>query len=94
MIETMFTGATVGPQGVQPDLEKLTAIVNWERPADALNLESFLMERWEAKYTTAHLDLKVALVSRPILQAPQYDRSNFIVTSDGCQEGLVAVLSQ
>jgi hypothetical protein len=117
MTETMFAGATVGPQGVQPDLEKLTAIVNWERPGDALNLESFLglmshfrdlvqsyakwegplhdlvkaaplkmpftkatyrrtlrdfklIERWEAKHTAAFLDLKAALVSRPILQAP------------------------
>jgi hypothetical protein len=42
MTETTFAGATVGPRGVQPDLEKLTAIVNWEKPADALNLESFL----------------------------------------------------
>ncbi|KAG2058758.1 hypothetical protein BDR06DRAFT_859714, partial [Suillus hirtellus] len=37
-----FAGATVGPQGVQLDLEKLTAIVNWEQPADTLSLESFL----------------------------------------------------
>jgi hypothetical protein len=36
MTETTFAGATVGPQGVQPDLEKLTAIVNWERPGDAV----------------------------------------------------------
>jgi hypothetical protein len=117
MTETMFAGATVGPQGVQPDLEKLMAIVNWERPGDALNLELFLglmshfrdlvqsyakwegplrdlvkaaplkmpfmkatyrrmlrdfklIERWEAKHTAAFLDLKAALVSRPILQAP------------------------
>ncbi|KAG2058754.1 hypothetical protein BDR06DRAFT_875619 [Suillus hirtellus] len=42
MTETMFAGATVGPQGVQPDLEKLMAIINWKQPGDALNLESFL----------------------------------------------------
>jgi len=42
MTETTFAGATVSPEGVQPDLAKLTAVVNWERPADALNLESFL----------------------------------------------------
>jgi hypothetical protein len=40
------------------------------------------------------LDLKAALVSWPILQAPQYDGSPFMITSDGCQEGLAAVLSQ
>ena len=141
MTETMFAGATIGPQGIQPDLEKLTAIVNWKQPTDALNLESFLgltshfrdlvrsyakregplcdlvkaaplkipyskatycrmlrdfklAERWTDNHTTAFLDLKTALVSQPILQAPRYDGSNFMVTSDGCQEGFAAVLSQ
>lgn len=42
MTETTFAGATVGPEGVQPDLAKLTAVVKWEQPPDALNLESFL----------------------------------------------------
>ena len=37
-----FAGATIGPNGVQPDLTKLTAIVNWKRPTNALNLSSFL----------------------------------------------------
>jgi hypothetical protein len=42
MTETTFAGATVGPQGVQPDLQKLMAVVNWMQPTDTLNLESFL----------------------------------------------------
>jgi hypothetical protein len=46
------------------------------------------------KHTAAFLNLKAALVARPILQAPRYDGSNFIVTSDRCQEGFAAVLSQ
>ena len=37
-----FAGATVGPNGVQPDLSKLMAIVNWKRPENALNLPSFI----------------------------------------------------
>ncbi|KAG2063210.1 hypothetical protein BDR04DRAFT_1038859 [Suillus decipiens] len=41
-METTFVGATVGLKGVQLDLVKLTAVVNWEQPQDALNLESFL----------------------------------------------------
>ncbi|KAG2748792.1 hypothetical protein P692DRAFT_20643977, partial [Suillus brevipes Sb2] len=49
---------------------------------------------WEEKHTKALLDLKAALVSKPILQAPKYDGSNFVVTSDGCAEGFAAVLSQ
>ena len=42
MTTAEFAGATVGPNGVQPDLSKLTAIVNWKTPANALNLSSFL----------------------------------------------------
>ncbi|KAG2352392.1 hypothetical protein BDR07DRAFT_1437863 [Suillus spraguei] len=34
------------------------------------------------------------MVQYPILQAPRYDGSNFIVTSDGYAEGFAAVLSQ
>ena len=141
MTETTFAGATVGPQGVQPDLTKLTAVVSWPQPMDALNLESFLgltshfrdliqnyskregplrdlvkaapltipytkttyrrtlrnfklQDLWEEKHTKAFLDLKTALVSKPVLQAPRYDGSNFVVTSDGCMEGFAAVLSQ
>lgn len=40
--ETVFAGATVGPKGVTPDLAKLTAIVDWEQPLNALILASFL----------------------------------------------------
>ncbi|TFY79122.1 hypothetical protein EWM64_g4890 [Hericium alpestre] len=42
MTEAVFAGARVGPDGVLPDLTKLTAIVDWAQPADALNLTSFL----------------------------------------------------
>lgn len=141
MTETTFSGAMVGPQGVQPDLAKLTAVINWQQPPDTLDLESLLgltshfrdliqsyslhegllhelvkaapltvpytknsyrrilrnfklKDLWEEKHMKTLLDLKVALVSKPILQAPKYDGSNFMVTSDGCAEGFAAVLSQ
>lgn len=42
MTEMTFAGATVGPKGVQPDLKKLTAIVNWKTPENAADLASFL----------------------------------------------------
>ena len=42
MTTTVFAGGKVGPQGVSPDQAKLTAIVDWERPDNALNLSSFL----------------------------------------------------
>jgi RNase H-like domain found in reverse transcriptase/Reverse transcriptase (RNA-dependent DNA polymerase) len=42
MTEATFAGARVGAKGVLPDLTKLMAIVDWKRPANALNLVSFL----------------------------------------------------
>ena len=42
MMSMVFAGASVGPTGVQPDLSKLTAIVNWKIPEDALALAGFL----------------------------------------------------
>jgi hypothetical protein len=42
MTEATFAGNRVGPDGIKPDLTKLTAIVDWEAPHDLLNLKSFL----------------------------------------------------
>ena len=42
MTTMVFAGAYVGPKGVQPDLSKLTAVVNWKVPEDALALVGFL----------------------------------------------------
>jgi hypothetical protein len=42
MTEATFAGNRVGPEGIKPDLTKLTAIVDWETPHDLLNLKSFL----------------------------------------------------
>ncbi|KIK35882.1 hypothetical protein CY34DRAFT_95382, partial [Suillus luteus UH-Slu-Lm8-n1] len=53
-----------------------------------------LTECWTADHTKAFPDLKTALVSRLILQAPRYDGSNFVVTSNGCKEGFTVILSQ
>ena len=141
MTETTFAGASVGPQGVQPDLAKLTAVVKWKQPETALNLLSFLgltghfrdlikgyakiegplrdlikqvdipkpiskttfhrtmtnhklTDVWEQKHAEAFINLKVALTSQPTLHAPRYNGTPFIVTTDGCQEGFGAVLTQ
>ena len=42
MTTMVFAGASIGPKGVQPDLSKLTAIVNWKTPENALALVGFL----------------------------------------------------
>jgi hypothetical protein len=40
--EATFAGARVGPDGIKPDLTKLTAVVDWETPRDLQNLGAFL----------------------------------------------------
>jgi len=42
MMEIIFAGAQVGPEGVKPDDTKLTAVVDWCQPPDLLNLSRFL----------------------------------------------------
>ncbi|PSR72521.1 hypothetical protein PHLCEN_2v11621 [Hermanssonia centrifuga] len=42
MTTLVFGGASVGPNGVTTDAAKLTAIVDWEKPSNALQLSSFL----------------------------------------------------
>jgi hypothetical protein len=49
---------------------------------------------WTQEHTKAFLDLKTAIMSRPVLQAPRYNGSHFVITSDGCIEGFAAVLVQ
>ena len=38
--------------------------------------------------------LKQALVSEPVLRAPKFDGTPFVLTTDGCQSGFGAILSQ
>ena len=42
MTEATFAGGRVGPEGIKPDLTKLTAIADWKTPKDLQNLGSFL----------------------------------------------------
>jgi hypothetical protein len=42
MTKAVFAGGMVGPEGVTPDLAKLTAIVEFPQPEDGLQLSSFL----------------------------------------------------
>jgi hypothetical protein len=42
MTEATFAGNRVGPDGIKPDLTKLTAIMDWRATHDLLNLKSFL----------------------------------------------------
>ena len=49
---------------------------------------------WTTAHKNAFLGLKIALTSDPVLKAPRFDGTPFIVTSDGCQEGFGAMLAQ
>jgi transposase InsO family protein len=40
--EAVFAGSRIGPDGIKPDLTKLTAVVDWKTPTDLQNLGSFL----------------------------------------------------
>jgi hypothetical protein len=40
--EATFAGGRVGPHGIKPDLTKLTAVIDWEKPQDLQNLGVFL----------------------------------------------------
>ena len=55
-----------------------------------VNLDSI----WTNAHKNAFLGLKIALTSNPVLKAPLFDGTPFIVTSDGCQEGFGAMLAQ
>ncbi|KIK36246.1 hypothetical protein CY34DRAFT_67569, partial [Suillus luteus UH-Slu-Lm8-n1] len=58
-------------------------------------MSSFKLEpHWKPEHTRTFLDLKVTITSRPVLHVPKYDRSHFVITTDGCIEGFAAVLSQ
>jgi RNase H-like domain found in reverse transcriptase len=141
MTEMIFAGSKVGPDGVQADEAKLTAVVNWRPPPDLLALSSFLgltgyfrdlirgyaklvqplsdllrsadipkntgkstycaaLQRvklaniWTEKHQKCFLDLKAVLMSDPVLMAPRFDGTPFIVTSNGCKEGFGAMLAQ
>ena len=47
IMRAVFAGASIGPEGVQPDQSKLMAIINWKPPEDAQNLVAFLgLKSW------------------------------------------------
>ncbi|GAW08290.1 Retrovirus-related Pol polyprotein from transposon opus Includes: ame: Full=Protease [Lentinula edodes] len=58
-------------------------------------MEAFkLANRWTLEHTKAFLALKKGLVLEPVLKAPRWDGSSFIITADGCKEGFAAVVAQ
>jgi hypothetical protein len=141
MTSIIFAGVRVGPGGVQPDNTKLTAVVDWCKLPDLLNLSRFLgltgyfrdlvkgyakiaqpltdlirgaaiprnagkavyraalqkiklANVWGPTQKAAFLSLKKVLTSEPVLKAPRFDGTPFIMTSDGCQDSFGGMLAQ
>jgi len=42
MMDIIFAGSCVGPDSIQVDTTKLTAVIDWRAPPNLLNLSSFL----------------------------------------------------
>ena len=47
-----------------------------------------------AEHAKAFVVLKTVLMSSPVLKGPKYDGSSFTITTDGCKDGFVGVLTQ
>lgn len=141
MTEIIFAGAVVGPNGVKPDVTKITVVVDWRQPPDVLNLSRFLgltghfrdlvkgyaklaqpltdlvrganvpknagktvyraalqaiklANIWTPTHAKAFLALKTVLTSEPVLKAPRFDGTPFIVTTDGCMDGFGGMLTK
>ena len=53
-----------------------------------------LQLHWKDEHTKTFINLKMHLVSEPILTAPRFDGTHFILTTDACKDAFVGVLSQ
>ena len=53
-----------------------------------------LRDQWTAEHAKAFVVLKMALTSSPVLKGPKYNGSSFTVTTDGCKDSFVGVLTQ
>jgi len=53
-----------------------------------------LTNTWTKAHTKAFLALKTVLTSEPVLKAPRFDGTPFIVTTDGCMDGFGGMLTQ
>lgn len=49
---------------------------------------------WTPRHDRAFIKLKRVLTSEPVLRAPKFDSTPFILTTDRCKDGFGAVLSQ
>ena len=53
-----------------------------------------LKDLWMAEHTKTFIALKARLISKPVLSAPVYDGTPFILTMDGSKDAFAGVLAQ
>lgn len=53
-----------------------------------------LEPKWGEKEDRAFVRMKGLLTSEPVLREPRFDGTNFVLTTDGCQDAFGAVLAQ
>ena len=52
-----------------------------------------LKNQWSWEHDKGFVILKTALTSFLVLKGPKYDGSSFVITTDGCKDGFVGILS-
>jgi transposase InsO family protein len=53
-----------------------------------------LQPHWKEEHTATFVTLKARLVSEPVLTAPRFDGTHFILTTDACKDAFAGILSQ
>jgi hypothetical protein len=53
-----------------------------------------LKDLWDANHTKTFITLKAQLISEPVLSAPVYDGTPFILTTDGSKDAFAGILAQ
>ena len=53
-----------------------------------------LKNQWSWEHDKDFVILKTVLTSFLVLKGPKYDGSSFVITTDGCKDGFVGILSQ
>ncbi|CAM5147825.1 unnamed protein product [Natator depressus] len=100
-----YLGHQVGQGTISPLQAKVDAIQKWPVPRSKKQVQSFLgladltkkkqpnAVQWTEECQKAFNQLKVTLMSDPVLRAPDFDKP-FLVTTDAYERGVGAVLMQ
>ncbi|XP_062075853.1 uncharacterized protein LOC133779979 [Humulus lupulus] len=87
MTEVKFLGHVISQEGITVDLAKIDSILQWERPKNVTEIQSFL------SCEEAFRELKQRLTTTPILTMPNSDEP-YVVFTDASGIGLGGVLMQ